>query len=98
MKLPAYEINLHGLDPNRKLISYPTSFITFSPNIQNIEALAELVSGQELADPCQLLVRLHPNHFMDVKRFAMEREQIRSLATRRPLVHVVAPIPLGGSL
>lgn len=89
---------LHGLDPKRKLISYASSFITFSPNIQNIEALADLISTNQLSEPCQLLVRLHPNHFMEVKRFAAEREQIRSLAARVPHVYVVEPVPLGGSL
>lgn len=89
---------LHGLDPKRKLISYASSFITFSPNIQNVEALTELVSENNLAEPCQLLVRLHPNHFMDVPRFAAERKQIEALATELPHVHVVEPVPLGGSL
>jgi CDP-glycerol glycerophosphotransferase (TagB/SpsB family) len=88
----------HGLDPQRKLIAYASSFITFSPNIQNIEALAELVSGDELAAPSQLLVRLHPNHFMEVERFAAEREQVRVLAAAHPHVHVVEPASLGGSL
>lgn len=89
---------LHGLDPKKKLISYASSFITFSPNIQNIKALAELVSNNQLTEPTQLLVRLHPNHFMDVARFAVEREQIEALAARMPNVHVVEPVPLGGSL
>jgi hypothetical protein len=89
---------LHGLDSKRKLISFASSFITFSPNIQDIEALAELVSDSELASPSQLLVRLHPNHFMDVERFAAEREAIFALARRHPHVHVVEPVPLGGSL
>ena len=89
---------LHGLDPGRKLISYASSFITFSPNIQNVEALADLISGNQLSEPCQLLVRLHPNHFLDIKRFASEREQIQALAARLPHVHVVEPVPLGGSL
>jgi CDP-glycerol glycerophosphotransferase (TagB/SpsB family) len=89
---------LHNLDPKRKLISYASSFITFSPNIQNIEALAELVSQDQLSEPCQLLVRLHPNHFTNVKRFQQERKQIRNLAEHTPYVHVVDPVPLGGSL
>ncbi|MCL4257083.1 MAG: hypothetical protein KJZ53_00985 [Anaerolineales bacterium] len=88
----------HGLDPQRKLISFASSFITFSPNIQDIEALAELVSGDQLAEPSQLLVRLHPNHFMDVPRFAEEREAIFALAQKYPHVHVVEPVALGGSL
>lgn len=89
---------LHKLDPQRKLISFASSFITFSPNIQDIEALAELVSGLELAVPSQLLVRLHPNHFMDVERFAAERQAIFALAQKYAHVHVVEPVPLGGSL
>lgn len=98
-RMPREEyFKLHGLDPQRKLISFASSFITFSPNIQDILALAELVSGSELAKPSQLLVRLHPNHFMDVPRFAAEREQIRALAAKYPHVHVVEPVPLGGSL
>jgi hypothetical protein len=89
---------LHGLDPNRKLISYASSFITFSPNIQNVEALARLVSTDQLSEPGQLLVRLHPNHFMDVGRFADERERIFRLAAELPHVHVVEPVALGGEL
>lgn len=94
---PEY-FRLHGLDPRRKLIGYASSFITFSPNIQNIEALARLVSEDRLAEPCQLLVRLHPNHFMDVPRFAAERERVRDLARQLPHVHVVEPVALGGEL
>ncbi len=88
----------HNLDDKRKLISYASSFITFSPNIQNIEALAELIARDQLSQPSQLLVRLHPNHFLDVERFAAEREQIRELAEKHPHVYVVEPVPLGGSL
>jgi hypothetical protein len=89
---------LHGLDPDRKLISYASSFITFSPNIQNVEALARLVSEDKLSVSSQLLVRLHPNHFMDVPRFAEERERIFKLAKELPHVHVVEPVALGGEL
>lgn len=86
---------LHNLDPSRKLISYASSFVSFSPNYQNVEALAELVSSEQLAEPCQLLIRLHPTHFMDTPRFAGEREKIRALAASLPHVHVVEPVPLG---
>jgi hypothetical protein len=89
---------LHGLDPERRLISYACSFISFSPNIQNIEALARLVSSNSLAAPAQLLIRLHPNHFMDVPRFINERERIRQLGRELLHVHVVEPVPLGGEL
>ena len=88
----------HGLDPLEKLLSYACSFISFSPNLQNIEALLKIMDAGKLKEPCQLLIRLHPNHFMDVHLFANEREQIRSLARSRSNVHVVDPIPLGGSL
>ena len=89
---------LHGLDPNRKLLGYACSFVTYSPNIQNIEALARLVTQDALEQPCQLLVRLHPNHFSDVKRWAGEREQIRRLVAESPNIFLVEPVPLGGEL
>ena len=89
---------LPNLDLGKKLISYACSFISFSPNIQNIEALARIVTTQQLNKPCQLLIRFHPNHFLDVPRFIGEREQIRRLAENQPDVHVVEPVPLGGSL
>jgi hypothetical protein len=90
--------HLHGLDPKRKLLSYAASFVSFSPNYQNIEALARLVAGDALSSPSQLLVRLHPNHFWDNRLFAAEREKIRQLSHDLPHVHVVEPVPLGGSL
>jgi CDP-glycerol glycerophosphotransferase (TagB/SpsB family) len=89
---------LHQLDPNRKLIGYACSFISFSPNYQNIEALARLVSSDALIEPSQLLIRLHPNHFLNEPLFAGEREQIFKLAREVPNVHVVEPVPLGGEL
>jgi hypothetical protein len=88
----------HGLDPFRKLIAYAASFITFSPNIQNIEALARLVAEDQLAEPAQLLVRLHPNHFLDVPRFAAERERVRAFVRDFEHVHLVEPVSLGGEL
>jgi len=90
---------LHGLDPNRKLISYACSFVHFAPNYPNVEALAKLVASDALAEPSQLLVRLHPSHFQDKpKMFAEEREKIHALETQYPHVHVVRPVALGGSL
>jgi len=89
---------LHGLDPERKLLSYACSFVSFSPNYQNIEALADLVSSESLTAPSQLLVRLHPNHFWDNWLFQDERERIYKLANERPHVHVVEPVPIGGEL
>ena len=89
---------LHGLDPQRKLLGYACSFITFSPNYQNIEALARFVASDQLAEPSQLLVRLHPNHFMSDPLYAGERQRIQQLARDLPHVHVVEPVPLGGEL
>jgi hypothetical protein len=89
----------HHLDPERKLISYACSFETFSPNIQNIEALARMVAGDKFSSPAQLLVRLHPNHFMrDWQYIVAEREKIFQLEKELSHVHVVAPQPLGGTL
>jgi hypothetical protein len=90
---------LHGLDPNRKLISYASSFVHFAPNFPNIEALAKLVSSDSLVAPSQLLIRLHPSHFQDKpKIFAEERARVFDLEKRYPHVHVVQPVALGGSL
>lgn len=88
----------HGLDPARKLIAYACSFVSFSPNLPNVEALAQLVAEDRLSHPSQLLVRLHPNHFMDVHQFQKERQAIEDLARQLPNVRVVEPVPLGGEL
>lgn len=89
----------HDLDPERKLIAYACSFETFSPNIQNIEALARLVSQDRLKAPSQLLVRLHPNHFMRNWPFLIEeRERILRMSEEIPHFHVVSPASLGGVL
>lgn len=90
---------LHNLDPQRKLISYASSFVHFAPNFPNIEALAKLVSSDALAEPSQLLIRLHPSHFQDKpKIFAEERARVFDLEKKYPHVHVVQPVALGGSL
>lgn len=89
---------LHGLDPNRKLLAYASSFVTFSPNYPNIEALANLVASDSLRDPCQLLIRLHPNHFMPGSLYEQEANRVRDLVKRLPLVHLVEPVPLGEGL
>lgn len=91
--------HLHGLDPARKLISYACSFVHFAPNYPNVEALARLVESDSLAQPSQLLVRLHPSHFQDRPQiFVEEREKIHALEQKYPHVHVVRPVALGGSL
>ncbi len=89
---------LHGLDPQRKLLSFACSFVTFSPNYANIAALAELVNNEALAEPCQLLIRLHPNHFMPGSLYEGEANRVRELIRDMPHVHLVEPVPLGGEL
>jgi hypothetical protein len=92
-------IKMHGLDRQRRLISYASSFVHFAPNLPNIRALANLIANDKLEQPAQLLIRLHPSHFQDRPRiFAEERAQIAQLAADFPHVHVVQPVPLGGSL
>lgn len=89
---------LHGLDPNRKLLAYASSFVTFSPNYPNIEALARLVNSDSLREPCQLLIRLHPNHFMSGSLYEQEANRVRDLVRSLPYVHLVEPVPLGDGL
>lgn len=90
---------LHNLDPQRKLIAYASSFVHFAPNYPNIEALARLVASDSLAEPSQLLIRLHPSHFQDKPHlFAEERQRVFELEKKYPHVHVVQPVALGGSL
>jgi len=88
----------HSLDPKRKLISYACSFISFSPNIQNIEALVKVITTDQLVEPSQLLIRLHPNHFLEIPRFKDEMKKISDLAMKYPTVHLVEPVALGGDL
>ncbi len=89
---------LHHLDPQRRLLAYACSFVTFSPNIRNIETLARLVNSDQLSEPCQLLIRLHPNHFMKGSLYEKEAERVRQLTREYPHVHLVEPVPLGGEL
>jgi hypothetical protein len=81
------------LDPERKLLSYASSFVSWSPNIQNVEALADLVINDRLSAPAQLLVRLHPIHME--KHYVTEAERIRAFAREYAHIHVVEPVPLG---
>jgi hypothetical protein len=89
---------LHGLDPERKLLSYACSFATFSPNYANIAALAELVNREALALPSQLIIRLHPNYFQPGSLYEGEANRVRALVKDMPHVHIVEPVPLGGEL
>jgi hypothetical protein len=88
----------HNLDPEKKLISYACSFTSFSPNIQNVKALIDLISDDAIIHPVQLLIRFHPNHYLDVPHFIKERNQMTELAHNLEWVNIVEPIPIGGSL
>jgi hypothetical protein len=88
----------HGLDPDRKLLGYAASFVSFAPNHRNVEAIARLVAEDKLSKPSQLLIRLHPNHFQGVHLYTQERERIQKLASELPHVHVVEPAAMGGSM
>lgn len=89
---------LHGLDPGRKLLSYACSFETLHPNFPNMKALADLVQGGGLVEPCQLLIRFHPNHFIAGSRFEEERRRAIEYVKNMPHVHVVDPVSLGAGL
>ena len=91
-------LHQHGLDPQRKLLAYACSFETLHPNFPNMKALADLVNNNELAEPCQLLIRFHPNHFIQGSRFETERLQVIEYVQGMPTVHVVEPVSLGGGL
>ena len=88
----------HDLDPQRKLLSYACSFETLHPNFPNMAAIIELVNHNELAEPCQLLIRFHPNHFIKGSRFEAERLRTVEYVKDMPLVHIVEPVSLGGGL
>jgi hypothetical protein len=88
----------HGLDPGRKLLAYACSFETFHPNFPNIAAIAELVNQDKLDQPSQLLIRLHPNHFLPGTRFEGEGNRVREYIKNMPHVHLVEPVSLGGGL
>jgi CDP-glycerol glycerophosphotransferase (TagB/SpsB family) len=88
----------HGLDRKRKLLSYACSFETIHPNFPNMAAIIELVNNNELAEPCQLLIRFHPNHFISGSRFEEERKRVAEFVKGMPHVHIVEPVSLGGGL
>jgi hypothetical protein len=88
----------HGLDLQRKLLSYACSFETLHPNFANMKAIADLVNNNELSEPCQLLIRFHPNHFIQGSRFETERMKMIEYVKGMPNIRVVEPISLGGGL
>lgn len=89
---------LHSLVPGRKLLSYACSFETLHPNFPNMKAIADLVNEDRLVEPCQLLIRFHPNHFIAGSRFEEERKRTIEYVMDMPHVHVVDPVSLGAGL
>lgn len=60
--------NRHGLDINKKLLTYATStrgLVPFSHDI--VEILYSAMKGNSFTQPCQLLIRLHPRD--DLERY-----------------------------
>jgi hypothetical protein len=90
--------SLHKLNKGKRLISYACSFVTFAPNFPNIEVLCDLINAKSLVEPCQLLIRLHPNHFIKGSLFEKEADRIRQYIQGKPDIHIVEPVSLGGSL
>lgn len=88
----------HNLDPNKKLVAFAATALSISPNLHIIEVLAEMIANQELAEPAQLLIRLHPNHFKPMPHYRAECAEILKLAQRCPDVHVVEPKEVPGGL
>jgi len=88
----------HGLDPQRKLLSYACSFETLHPNFPNMAAIIDLVNKNELTELCQLLIRFHPNHFIAGSRFEAERKRVIEYIKGMPHIHIVEPVSLGGGL
>jgi hypothetical protein len=97
--MPRHEyFKMHGLNPDIKLVAFAATGLNFSPNSHMVKALAELVGNQQLGQPCQLLIRLHPNHFKNVPRYKREAEAIYDLARRFPHIHIVEPREMPGDL
>ncbi|HZW03247.1 MAG TPA: hypothetical protein VFF68_04935 [Anaerolineaceae bacterium] len=88
----------HNLDPNKKLVAFAATALSISPNLHIIEVLADMIANQQLAEPSQLLIRLHPNHFKPMEHYRAECAEILKLAQRCPDVHVVEPMEVAGGL
>jgi CDP-glycerol glycerophosphotransferase (TagB/SpsB family) len=88
----------HGLDPERKLLAYACSFETLHPNFPNMAALIDLVNNNRLSEPCQLLIRFHPNHFKKDTRFEGEKKRVAEYIQGMPHIHMVEPVSLGAGL
>ncbi|MAT45576.1 MAG: hypothetical protein CL609_24870 [Anaerolineaceae bacterium] len=81
----------HHLDPDKKLISFAATALSATPNLPTIKILADIVNNQELNQPVQLLVRLHPTHFKSDPAYKEEADQIFELVEQCQNVHIVEP-------
>ncbi|MBN2047377.1 MAG: hypothetical protein JW750_06010 [Anaerolineaceae bacterium] len=82
---------MHGLDPNKKLVAFAATALNITPNLHIIEEMAKIIASGDLAEPTQLLIRLHPNHFKEQENYRTEYQQIMELVERHSDVHVVEP-------
>ncbi len=89
---------LHGLDEGRKLISFAATALSVTPNAHLVEALARLLAEEAFAEPAQLLIRLHPNHFKNFPHYREDAQAIRAIAARYPHVHIVEPREAPGGM
>jgi hypothetical protein len=88
----------HGLSPYRKLISFVSTDPTISPNLHVAHAMADMVASDRLSQPCQLLIRLHPDHLKKSPVYQQECDALNQLARRYSDVHIAAPNSLAGGL
>lgn len=89
---------MHGLDPNRKLVTFAATALSISPNLHIVEILADIIAKGKLSEPSQLLIRLHPNHFKPTPRYEQEREAIYEIVKKNHNLHIVEPKALAGNL
>ena len=60
--------------------------------------LVDLVNNNKLSEPCQLLIRFHPNHFRTGTRFEDEKKRVIEYVKNMPHIHIVEPVSLGAGL
>ena len=89
---------VHGLDKKKKVITFATTALSISPNLHIVEILADIIENGKLAEPSQLLIRLHPNHFKSTPRYEQEREAIIAIAKQNKNIHIIEPKVLAGNL
>ena len=85
----------YGLDPKRKLIVVGTkspSSYPYNPDV--VEIIAKAIADDLLCFPCQILVRLHPNHFRPRKeshKIESDMERYRYLQNKYDNIYLDIP-------